>query len=193
MTRLERQSWYGLFVTALMLLAVGLIYSFTGSSLRSTAGFALMALLGFTELVASAGPEPKIKMVAPAQKHLFWWSVAFVVLLTTFVEWGVRSGLPTLFGALAIVAIYWQKRRLLTAGSLRMPLYDEREQAVIHKSSRVAFGLFWVLFVMINTLVPLFHRDPIPSHFLVWEILMGCWVMVVARSAATLWQERLHG
>ena len=74
-----------------------------------------------------------------------------------------------------------------------MPKYDEREQAVIQQAARVGFVVFWILFVITNTLVSVLHPQPIPSYFLAGEVLIGVWVMMVGTSAATLWQERTDG
>lgn len=192
MTRLEKQSWYGLAVAALTLLAVGVLYALTRSTLPSMAGFAVLALSGFTQVVGSSGPEPKIKKVDPLQKRNFWMSIAFVTFITIFVEWGTRSMLVIVLGILVVASLWWQKRHLFSP-RLRMHKYDEREQVVNQKAARVGFIVFWILFVSTNTLISVLHPQAVPSYFLVGEVLMGVWVMMVGTSVATLWQERADG
>jgi hypothetical protein len=188
-TRLEKQSWYGLVVVALTLMAVGTLYAFTGSAFRSMAGFAVMVLLAFTQVVGSSNPGPRIKEVKPSQIWGFWGSIAFLTIITLFVAWGTRSRLVIVNGIILGAFLWWQKRRLFSPG-LRMHKYDEREQAVIQKAARAGFVAFWILFVLSNTLISLLHPQPVPSYLLVWEVLMGAWVMIVGTSVATLWQER---
>jgi hypothetical protein len=191
-TRLEKQSWYGLAVAALMALAVGTLYALTGSVLRSMAGFAVMALWAFTPVVGSSGSEPKIKEVKASQIWGFWGSVALATIITLFVAWGTHSRLVIVNGILLVAFFWWMKRCLFSPGS-RMHKYDEREQAVIQKAARVGFVVFWILFVLSNTSIPFLHPQPIPSYLFVWEVLMGFWVMIVGTSLATLWRERADG
>ncbi len=191
MTRLEKQSWYALAVAGVTVMAVGTVYVLTGSTLRSMAGFAVMGLWGFTQVVGSSGPEPKIKEVKPSQIWGFWGSVALATIITLFVAWGTRSRLVIVNGILLVAAFWWLKRRLFSPG-LGMHKYDEREQAVIQKAARAGFILFWILFVFSNTLITLLHPQPIPSFIPVCEVMTGFWVMMLGTSVATLWQERAH-
>jgi hypothetical protein len=151
-----------------------------------------MGLWAFTQVVGSSGPEPKIKKVEPSQKWRFWGSLVFVTLITIFVAWGTQSKLVVADGIVLVALLWWMKRRLFSPG-LRMHKYDEREHAVIQKAARTGFILFWILFVFSNTLITLLHPQPIPSFFLVCEVMTGTWVMMLATSVATLWQERAHG
>ncbi len=192
MTRLEKQSWYGLAIAVLTVLAVGTLYAFTRSTFRSMAGCAVMALWAFTQVVGSSGDEPKIKEVKPSQIWGFWGSVALATIITLFVAWGTRSRLVIVNGILLVAAFWWLKRRLFSPGS-RMHQYDEREQAVIQKAARMGFVVFWILFVLSNTWIPFLHPQPIPSYLFVWEVWMGFWVMMVGTSVATLWKERADG
>jgi hypothetical protein len=156
------------------------------------AGCAAMALWGFTQVVGSSGPEPKIKEVKPLQIWGFWGSIAFVTIITLFVAWGTHSRLVVILGILVVASLWWMKRRLFSPG-LRLHKYDEREQAVIQKAARAGFVVFWILFVLLNTWIPLVHPQPIPSYLFVWEVWIGFWVMMVGTSVATLWQERADG
>jgi hypothetical protein len=191
-TRLEKQSWYAVAVAVLTFLAVSVLYVSTGNALVSMAGFAAMALLVFTQVVGSSGPEPKIKEVKPSQIWGFWGSVVLATIITLFVAWGTHSRLVIVNGILLVAYFWWLKRRRFSPGS-RMHKYDEREKVVIQKAARAGFILFWILFVFSNTLITLLHPQPIPSFFLVCEVMTGAWVMMLGTSVATLWQERADG
>ncbi len=127
------------------------------------------------------------------QKHA-WFNlvvvaVTVVVLLALLRPFGARAlGAFGLLGLLGLGPGFFRRRR----GEV---VIDERDRAIVRRAGLIAYGVFWVAFVVVCVSLPLLYGwdgsvPVVAAQSAVWVALM---LLIAARSLTTLVLYQMRG
>lgn len=188
MTRLQKQASYALGVQFAALAACAVLLTATGSPMVATAGFSLMALQAFVQLVGNTDVDPKHD---PRPASVLWQLRLAVVVGATiwaFLEWNMRNGLATA-GLALILAMVWLFRHASRPVSWGLAAYDEREREVITRACLVAANVLWVAFVAGSMCGALLAPMQVPRVAFGAAPWIGLSVMSTIAAVTVFWRE----
>lgn len=188
MTRLQKQASYALGVQMAALAACAVVLLATGNPMVATAGFSIMALQAFVQLIGNTDVDPK---QAPIPAKIRWQLRLAVVAgaaVWALLEWRMRNGLPTA-GLALILAMVWLFRHASRPVAWGLAAYDEREGEVITRACLVAGYVLWVVFVAGSMCGVLFAPMQVPRVAFGAAPWVGLWVMSTSAAVSVLWRE----
>ena len=69
------------------------------------------------------------------------------------------------------------------------PATDERDIEIVRRANTIGYAVFWIVFILSTVSYPLVvgYEGTIPVIYVAYAPFAGAWLLVVARSVATIW------
>ncbi|MBU2584981.1 MAG: DUF2178 domain-containing protein [Bacteroidetes bacterium] len=122
------------------------------------------------------------------QKDAIYCIVLSSISLVVFLILMIFLGEEVAFSAFAIFGLYGLTPWIFYRKSKEKTIVDERDFEIGKKAGSFAFGLFWIVFVLVAVLIPLIKgfRSSIPVSLLFYILMFGVILIYVGRSIRIL-------